>query len=59
LASAVLPLRKTAARIAPRSEPFKSAIAEVLRSDLDAPTPLLSHAQLPHPWSVKDQPKQV
>ncbi|KLO42425.1 hypothetical protein ABW17_12415 [Mycobacterium nebraskense] len=37
LASAVPPTRKTATRIAPRLEPFKAAIDEMLRSDLDAP----------------------
>ncbi|CQD24025.1 transposase [Mycobacterium lentiflavum] len=37
LASAVPPPRKTAQRIAPRLEPFKSAIDAMLRLDLDAP----------------------
>jgi hypothetical protein len=37
LASAVPPPRKTPQRIAPRLEPFKSAIDAMLRSDLDAP----------------------
>lgn len=37
LASAVPPARKVPARVAPRLEPFKAAIDEMLRSDLDAP----------------------
>ena len=37
LESAVPAPRKTAARTAPRLEPFKAAIDEMLRSDLDAP----------------------
>jgi hypothetical protein len=37
LESAVPPPRKTAQRVAPRLEPFKAAIDEMLRSDLDAP----------------------
>ena len=37
LASAIPPLRKTPARISPRLAPFKAAIDEMLRSDLDAP----------------------
>jgi hypothetical protein len=37
LASAVPPARKIPARVAPRLEPFKAAIDEMLRSDLDAP----------------------
>jgi hypothetical protein len=37
LESAVPPPRKTAPRVAPRLEPFKAAIDEMLRSDLDAP----------------------
>lgn len=37
LASAVPPPRKTPARPSPRLEPFKAAIDEMLRSDLDAP----------------------
>lgn len=36
LASAVPPTRKTPARTSPRLEPFKAAIDEMLRSDLDA-----------------------
>lgn len=37
LASAVPPARKVPVRVAPRLEPFKAAIDEMLRSDLDAP----------------------
>ncbi len=37
LESAVPPPRKTAPRVAPRLEPFKAAIDEMLRSDLEAP----------------------
>ena len=37
LASAVPPPRKTPARMSPRLEPFKTAIDDMLRSDLDAP----------------------
>ena len=37
LESAIPPARKTPQRIAPRLEPFKTAIDEMLRSDLDAP----------------------
>ncbi len=37
LESAIPPPRKPAPRIAPRLEPFKAAIDEMLRSDLDAP----------------------
>jgi transposase len=37
LESAVPPARKTPQRVAPRLEPFKTAIDEMLRSDLDAP----------------------
>ena len=37
LDSAVPPPRKTGPRAAPRLEPFKAAIDEMLRSDLDAP----------------------
>jgi transposase len=37
LESAIPPARKTPQRIAPRLEPFKAAIDEMLRSDLDAP----------------------
>ncbi len=37
LESAVPPPRKTVLRVAPRLEPFKAAIDEMLRSDLDAP----------------------
>lgn len=37
LESAMPPPRKTAQRVAPRLEPFKAAIDEMLRSDLDAP----------------------
>ncbi|MCA2292828.1 IS21 family transposase [Mycobacterium avium] len=37
LASAVPPARKVPARVAPRLEPFRAAIDEMLRSDLDAP----------------------
>ena len=37
LASAIPPPRKTPQRIAPRLEPFQSAIDAMLRSDLDAP----------------------
>ena len=37
LESAVPPPRKTPQRIAPRLEPFKTAIDSMLRSDLDAP----------------------
>ena len=37
LASAVPPPRKTPARTSPRLEPFKAAIDEMLRADLDAP----------------------
>lgn len=37
LESAVPPPRKMAARVSPRLEPFKAAIDEMLRSDLDAP----------------------
>jgi transposase len=36
-ASAVPPPRKTPARTSPRLEPFKTAIDDMLRSDLDAP----------------------
>ena len=37
LASALPPPRKTPARTSPRLEPFKAAIDEMLRADLDAP----------------------
>jgi transposase len=37
LESAIPPARKTPQRVAPRLEPFKAAIDEMLRSDLDAP----------------------
>ena len=37
LESAIPPARKTPQRIAPRLEPFKTAIDAMLRSDLDAP----------------------
>lgn len=37
LASAAPPARKTARRTSPRLEPFKAAIDEMLRADLDAP----------------------
>src|SRR6478735_12638999 len=37
LESAVPPSRRVPARVAPRLEPFKAAIDEMLRSDLDAP----------------------
>ena len=37
LASAIPPPRKTPARTSPRLEPFKGAIDDMLRSDLDAP----------------------
>ena len=37
LASAIPPPRKTPSRTAPRLEPFKVAIDEMLRSDLEAP----------------------
>ena len=37
LESAIPPPRKTPARTAPRLEPFKAAIDEMLRADLDAP----------------------
>jgi transposase len=37
LESAIPPVRKTAQRMAPRLDPFKAAIDEMLRSDLDAP----------------------
>ena len=37
LASAIPPPRKTPARTSPRLAPFKAAIDEMLRSDLDAP----------------------
>jgi transposase len=37
LESAIPPARKAPQRIAPRLEPFKAAIDEMLRSDLDAP----------------------
>jgi hypothetical protein len=37
LKSAIPQPRKTAQRIAPRLEPFKTAIDGMLRSDLDAP----------------------
>ena len=37
LESAVPPARKTPRRVAPRLEPFKAAIDDMLRSDLDAP----------------------
>jgi transposase len=37
LTSAMPPPRKTAQRVAPRMEPFKTAIDSMLRSDLDAP----------------------
>jgi transposase len=37
LVSAVPPARKVPVRVAPRLEPFRAAIDEMLRSDLDAP----------------------
>ena len=37
LASAIPPPRRTPARTSPRLEPFKAAIDEMLRTDLDAP----------------------
>jgi transposase len=37
LESAIPPARKTPQRLAPRLEPFRAAIDEMLRSDLDAP----------------------
>jgi transposase len=37
LANAIPPPRKTPARTSPRLEPFKAAIDDMLRSDLDAP----------------------
>jgi transposase len=37
LESAVPPVRKTPLRVAPRLEPFRAAIDDMLRSDLDAP----------------------
>jgi transposase len=37
LESAVPPARKTPLRVAPRLEPFRAAIDDMLRSDLDAP----------------------
>jgi transposase len=37
LVSAIPPARKTPQRVAPRLEPFKTAIDAMLRSDLDAP----------------------
>jgi len=37
LASAIPPPRKTPARTSPRLEPFKAAIDDMLRADLDAP----------------------
>jgi transposase len=37
LESAIPPARKTPQRVAPRLEPFKAAIDEMLRADLDAP----------------------
>jgi transposase len=37
LESAIPPARKTPQRVAPRLKPFKAAIDEMLRSDLDAP----------------------
>ncbi|EID14775.1 IstA2 [Mycolicibacterium phlei RIVM601174] len=37
MASAVPPARKVPVRVAPRLEPFKVAIDEMLRSDLEAP----------------------
>jgi hypothetical protein len=37
LASAIPPPRKTPARMSPRLAPFKTAIDDMLRSDLDAP----------------------
>jgi transposase len=37
LASAIPPPRRTPARTSPRLEPFKAAIDDMLRSDLDAP----------------------
>ena len=37
LASAIPPPRRTPARMSPRLEPFKAAIDEMLRADLDAP----------------------
>jgi transposase len=37
LASAIPPPRKSAARTSPRLEPFKAAVDDMLRTDLDAP----------------------
>jgi transposase len=37
LESAIPPARKTPLRVAPRLEPFKAVVDEMLRSDLDAP----------------------
>lgn len=37
LGSAMPPARKTPLRVAPRLEPFRAAIDDMLRSDLDAP----------------------
>jgi hypothetical protein len=37
LEAAIPPPRKTPQRVAPRLEPFKAAIDEMLRGDLDAP----------------------